>query len=275
MRKSSTEFEDRLRHMGMEVKPIVGDGNCLFRTMSDQLHQQLDMKLDHRELRRRIVEHIAQQRQDFEPFIDADTEPVERYCKRMAQDAVYGGYLELVAFTRLFTVDALILQDDGYVYKIKSPQAAKCCLRFAYRSSYEHYDSINVISDAAGLEQALEFLKDKDPPAWMIHIVVKSTGVTDAEALQALLKHQSKVDEAIEYLLSHDLEGDQENQPSIDEVTASSAGDSGRKLSARERKEKAKKDRKLRKKLPTVQVAKKSGKEDADDLAAKVRVLDI
>jgi OTU domain-containing protein 3 len=71
---------------GVVRKPIIGDGNCLFRAMADQLglgeHQ-------HKEIREKIVETILQDRDYFANFIDSnEVDGVDAYCEEMINDGI-------------------------------------------------------------------------------------------------------------------------------------------------------------------------------------------
>jgi OTU domain-containing protein 3 len=65
-------------------RPIVGDGNCLFRAMADQLGLGEEK---HWEVRERVVALIRADKEYFTNFIDSDeSDPVEAYCEEMAKD---------------------------------------------------------------------------------------------------------------------------------------------------------------------------------------------
>lgn len=76
---------------GVIRKPIVGDGNCLFRAMADQLGYG---ESRHREIRIKVVEAIRADKEYFANFIDEDEDGgVDEYCDDMINDGnVLSGY---------------------------------------------------------------------------------------------------------------------------------------------------------------------------------------
>ena len=69
---------------GLIRTSIIGDGNCLFRALSDQLglgeHR-------HQEIRTKIVEGILRDEEYFVNFIDEqEGDSVIGYCEEMKQD---------------------------------------------------------------------------------------------------------------------------------------------------------------------------------------------
>jgi len=74
-------FASQLAKMGLEVREVIGDGNCLFRALADQLDGD-----DHAHLRHRqdVVRYITEHRDDFEPFIEDDV-PFTQHVHNLAQ----------------------------------------------------------------------------------------------------------------------------------------------------------------------------------------------
>lgn len=88
-RKASTDvlnaddksFASQLAEMGLKVREVIGDGNCLFRALADQLDGD-----DHAHSRHRqdVVRYITEHREDFEPFIEDDV-PFTQHVQNLAQ----------------------------------------------------------------------------------------------------------------------------------------------------------------------------------------------
>ena len=55
--------------MGLYAAPTVGDGNCLFRALSDQVHGSPEK---HREIRRQVCDWIEQHKERYEGFVEDD-----------------------------------------------------------------------------------------------------------------------------------------------------------------------------------------------------------
>jgi hypothetical protein len=88
------------------------DGNCLFRSLSDQLNG--DHGNGHAELRTEVCDYMKENKDDFTLFLvmdqndegdnkdDEDAPDFESYIKGMRQDGEWGGNLELVAAARIY-----------------------------------------------------------------------------------------------------------------------------------------------------------------------------
>lgn len=72
-----SSLELALGQYGLIIKPIAKDGNCLFRSMADQMLGQ-DGEA-HLELREEVVEHLRANKDKYEGFID-DEQTFESYC---------------------------------------------------------------------------------------------------------------------------------------------------------------------------------------------------
>ena len=68
--------------IGLTVKYILGDGNCMFRAIADQLSGQAD---DHMEYRRQIMDFIGSRKDYFSLFIE--DESIDDYIDRMRYGA--------------------------------------------------------------------------------------------------------------------------------------------------------------------------------------------
>jgi len=85
------------------------DGNCLFRSLSDQLYH--DFGDNHGEIRSEICDYLDAHEEDFSVFLILDEEDkddedyapdFESYVYNMRQDGDWGGNVELVAAARLY-----------------------------------------------------------------------------------------------------------------------------------------------------------------------------
>uniref|UniRef100_A0A7S3L9S8 OTU domain-containing protein n=1 Tax=Amphora coffeiformis TaxID=265554 RepID=A0A7S3L9S8_9STRA len=89
----------------LEMDP---DGNCLFRSISDQLHH--DYGRAHADVRHEICDYLEGHESFFSLFLDLDDEETKGedasdfadYVNTMRQDGEWGGNLELVAAARLY-----------------------------------------------------------------------------------------------------------------------------------------------------------------------------
>lgn len=125
-----SQLRAQLAPLGLVIRPIAADGNCLFRAVHDQLvliqqQSSLGAKLtppppDHATLRKSAADHIRLHPSDFGPFLPYEPEDgypegvapppaavqaaVNAYCVRMARPGIWGGHPELRALaTALLT----------------------------------------------------------------------------------------------------------------------------------------------------------------------------
>ena len=81
---NAAKIEEYMTSHGVVRKSIMGDGNCLFRAMADQIGYGEDR---HREIRETIVETIKADKEYFANFIDEEeVGGVDEYCNEMIKD---------------------------------------------------------------------------------------------------------------------------------------------------------------------------------------------
>ncbi|KAA1104114.1 hypothetical protein PGT21_050354 [Puccinia graminis f. sp. tritici] len=108
-------LKDQLTRMGFYAVNTLGDGNCLFRALSDQLYGTPNR---HLEIRQQVCGYLAQHEARYKAFVDMDEEESwESHLKLMAKQGTYGGHLELSAFANFHRRPIKIIQ-PGMVYVI-------------------------------------------------------------------------------------------------------------------------------------------------------------
>ncbi|KAK3743409.1 hypothetical protein QZH41_011542, partial [Actinostola sp. cb2023] len=149
-------FKNQLEAIGLKIKDILGDGNCLFRALGDQLNGDHTAHAYHR---RNAVQYMKGHREDFEPFME-DGVTFEKHLQELSKMGTYGGNDSIVAFARNNGVDIVIHQLNtprwvihGSEYS-KTPQIIE--LHLAYHNG-EHYSSVRKLSDP------------DNGPAWQHH----------------------------------------------------------------------------------------------------------
>ncbi|KAJ6490252.1 hypothetical protein C8R47DRAFT_1177089 [Mycena vitilis] len=105
---------EQLRSLGLYAAPTVGDGNCLFRALSDQLYGSPSR---HPQLRRDVCDWIARHKARYEPFVE-DDRGLDVHLRCMRENATYGGHMELSAFAHLTRRNVKVIQ-PGLVYVIE------------------------------------------------------------------------------------------------------------------------------------------------------------
>ncbi|KAF7237574.1 OTU domain-containing protein 3 [Varanus komodoensis] len=133
----------QLRALGLRLREVPGDGNCLFRALGDQLEGHSRGHLKHRQ---ETVDYMIKQREDFEPFVEDDV-PFERHVANLAQPGTFAGNDAIVAFARNNQVNVVIHQVNAPLWQIRGTDKSNAQeLHIAYRYG-EHYDSVRKIDD--------------------------------------------------------------------------------------------------------------------------------
>ena len=111
---NTQQLTAQLRSMGLYPAHTLGDGNCLFRALSDQLYGSPSY---HLRLRKEICNWIETHAQRYEPFCE-DERGLAAHLRCMREQGTYGGHLELSAFSHLKRRDVKVIQ-PGLVYVIE------------------------------------------------------------------------------------------------------------------------------------------------------------
>lgn len=133
----------QLRALGLKLREVPGDGNCLFRALGDQLEGHSRNHLRHRQ---ETVEFMLRQRGDFEPFVEDDV-PFDKHVANLAKPGTFAGNDAIVAFARNNQMNVVIHQLNAPLWQIRGTDRSDAReLHIAYRYG-EHYDSVRSIDD--------------------------------------------------------------------------------------------------------------------------------
>jgi len=157
------EMKYQLEEIGLALKEITGDGNCLFRALADQLYGDPDSY--HRRLRNETVDFMRRNKSDFEPFfvVGEDGQSFERHLDLLDEDGTFAGNDAIVAFARRYEVVVVIHQLNEPLWKVgeevgesssASAAAAKSKrgkkrrkqLHVSYHNG-DHYNSVRRLGD--------------------------------------------------------------------------------------------------------------------------------
>ncbi|KAB5589529.1 hypothetical protein CTheo_7036 [Ceratobasidium theobromae] len=127
---NTAQLTAQLRSMGLYAAPTLGDGNCLFRALSDQVRGAFDVEPaptgplqiygtpnEHLTLRQEICTYMASHKERFEAFVD-DDRSWDQHISAMWSNGTYGGHLELTAFAQMKLLNVKVVQ-PGLVYVIE------------------------------------------------------------------------------------------------------------------------------------------------------------
>ncbi|XP_065506039.1 OTU domain-containing protein 3 isoform X1 [Caloenas nicobarica] len=133
----------QLRALGLKLREVPGDGNCLFRALGDQLEGHSRNHLRHRQ---ETVDYMIKQREDFEPFVEDDV-PFDKHVTNLAKPGTFAGNDAIVAFARNNQINVVIHQFNTPLWQVQGTDKTNAKeLHIAYRYG-EHYDSVRRISD--------------------------------------------------------------------------------------------------------------------------------
>jgi len=153
-RQQFDEYDDflslnnQLGVLGLSLKQITGDGNCLFRALGDQLEGNPQNHLAHRTA---VVNFMRDHREDFEPFME-DNVTFQDHLRDLSEPGVYGGNDSIVAFARLHNLTAVIHQLNKPLWKIHGGRNGLPCDREVHISYHngDHYNSVRRAGDNIG-----------------------------------------------------------------------------------------------------------------------------
>ncbi|KAJ8265042.1 hypothetical protein COCON_G00141410 [Conger conger] len=136
-------FTNQLQALGLKLREVPGDGNCLFRALGDQLEGH---SRGHLYLRQETVQYMQGHRQDFEPFVEDDV-PFTQHLANLSQPGTFAGNDAIVAFARSQQLRVVIHQLNAPLWEINGSEKPVCReLHIAYRYG-DHYDSVRPIGD--------------------------------------------------------------------------------------------------------------------------------
>lgn len=132
------------------IREIVGDGNCLFRSLSDQLFGDYG-HMYHSVVREAICNYMGGQKEFFQQFLvldgnensSADATSYEHYIQQMRQDGEWGGNVELIAASKLVQRNILVFQPGG-AFLVNAPEETATTgedLLVSYHDN-GHYNSV-------------------------------------------------------------------------------------------------------------------------------------
>ncbi|KAF5122744.1 hypothetical protein DV495_004185 [Geotrichum candidum] len=133
----------------LKVHEVPADGHCLFASVADQLKVRHNITKTVQELRSAAAEHIRKHPNDFSPFLFDETtmtiKEIEPYCEELENTAIWGGDLEITAFSQIFDCPITVII-NGQSPFAANPEGKNPELKLAYyKHSFglgEHYNSL-------------------------------------------------------------------------------------------------------------------------------------
>ena len=99
LKNKEVRFEHKLEVRKLKIKEVAGDGNCLFRAVSDQLYGTED---HHDVLREWCMNYLVVEKEYFSQYIVGGMEAFEDYVTNKRQSSVWGDDLEIEALSEIY-----------------------------------------------------------------------------------------------------------------------------------------------------------------------------
>lgn len=138
-------IHDQLAANGMYIRQIPADGNCLFRSVFDQISHQLDSAKHpeirgHESVRREVVKFIKDKQEYFSCFVE-DDESFDDYIERMGKPEEWAGQIEIQAVSMYFSVNIRIYQDFQPPWDVINFAENNTFIVLSYHDA-SHYNSV-------------------------------------------------------------------------------------------------------------------------------------
>jgi len=140
-----SELQRQLAPLGLCIKDVKGDGNCLYRAVSDQVDGHENNFQIYKCL---AIKFISQNREIFQTFLPSGIK-IDEYILDITPDGSWGGYFEILALCS-------ILSAKFFLYMLNKPpltinleelnQRESKLIHLAYLEE-EHYASVRMLGD--------------------------------------------------------------------------------------------------------------------------------
>jgi len=99
LKEKEAQFEIKLKTQDLKIKKMGGDGNCLFRAISDQIYGTEE---HHLELRNWCMSYIVQEKEFFSQYIVGGTSAFSGYVANKRLSGEWGDDIEIEAFSEIY-----------------------------------------------------------------------------------------------------------------------------------------------------------------------------
>mmetsp|Transcript_511 Transcript_511/g.861 ORF Transcript_511/g.861 Transcript_511/m.861 type:complete len:290 (-) Transcript_511:2754-3623(-) len=188
-----TEFfklKQQLKNFGLRIKEISGDGNCLFKAVSDQLIGSEDLHKEYREL---ACNYMQAHKEYFSPFVEDDWD-FDDYVMKMRKEGTWGGNMELQALSLCLEVNIKIHMFGRPLWEISNFAQDRGCIHLSYHDG-DHYNSVRLMTDthqepAQPIPDELEFTGTEEEELWSdgVEYLITVTEVKDKRLLKLALQ---------------------------------------------------------------------------------------
>ncbi|ODO11638.1 hypothetical protein I350_00422 [Cryptococcus amylolentus CBS 6273] len=113
IKMEDASVKSEIARLDLLLRDVQGDGNCLFRCLSDQLY---GTEKRHAEMRRLVCDYLASHKDTMEGFVVPfmkTGEGFEGYVTRMRQSKQFGSHIEIQAAARIFRRDIRVVMSTA------------------------------------------------------------------------------------------------------------------------------------------------------------------
>jgi hypothetical protein len=151
------EFIKDLEKLGYFIREVGGDGNCLFRSVSDQMD---NTEKNHKLYREICINYMEKNKDEFAPFIE-DDETYDKYLERMGEDGEWGGNLEIYALSKALNANFYIYIHKHPMYIVNNFEKPKKNILMTYHEG-KHYNSLRKLEEKNNEDKEKEEKRKKE-----------------------------------------------------------------------------------------------------------------
>lgn len=151
------KFAEELKNIGFYIKEVKGDGNCLFRCVSEQIEENEN---NYEIYRQKCVEYMKENKDDFIPFLE-ENEPFDTYIEKISKDGEWGGNLEIYALSMALKMNFYIYIYQQPIYIVKNHEEPVKNIMLTYHNG-KHYNSLRKLEEKKDEEKKEEDNEKKD-----------------------------------------------------------------------------------------------------------------
>ena len=151
------KFKEDLKNIGYYIKEVEGDGNCLFRSVAEQIEENEN---NFQEYRGKCVEYMKENKDSFAPFLD-EGQPIDEYIEKISKSGEWGGNLEIYALSMALHVNFYIYIFEQPVYVVKNWDDPKKDIMLTYHNG-KHYNSLRKLEENFFEDKDKENVKEED-----------------------------------------------------------------------------------------------------------------
>ena len=151
------EFIKDLEKIGYFIREVGGDGNCLFRSVSDQMDNNEQNYKFYRDI---CIDYMSKNQDEFAPFIE-DDETYDKYLERMGEDGEWGGNLEIYALSKALNANFYIYIHKHPMYIVNNFEKPKKNILMTYHEG-KHYNSLRKLEEKNNEDKEKEEKRKKE-----------------------------------------------------------------------------------------------------------------